>query len=328
MKKILEIPHRVCKSTCFSNGLEDILEWNNKKYIDYLVPVIGGMGEFTYLKNKNMTPQNMVYWGANTKYLMKDLENIIGFKQRIIENRSFKNTFIKIKEFINNNKPIIAGALDMYYLHYYQEIYHKKHIPIHYVLVVGYDDNEEKLFVHDNSCKNIQYITYKDFEMALNVNVPGMSKKNTIRIFELPKNLPSELELAEKGFKFRANKMLYPPIKIFGIPAMRKFAKEIFNWNDKESFEHLIIYATTPPELPKNFKKSDGMRFWKSEVLKVLGEKYNNKQWIEQSKMFEESGKLIIEICKAASKQDRKMISNLITEVANIEEKAYKLFIK
>jgi hypothetical protein len=53
MNKILNLPHRVCKSTCFSNGLEDILEWKGKKYINYLLPVLGGMGEFTYLKFKN-----------------------------------------------------------------------------------------------------------------------------------------------------------------------------------------------------------------------------------------------------------------------------------
>lgn len=46
MNKILNLPHRVCKSTCFSNGLENILEWKGKKYINYLLPVLGGMGEF------------------------------------------------------------------------------------------------------------------------------------------------------------------------------------------------------------------------------------------------------------------------------------------
>jgi hypothetical protein len=41
--------------------------------------------------------------------------------------------------------------------------------------------------------------------------------------------------------------------------------------------------------------------------------------------MFQESGKLIIDICKAAMKQDRKKISNIILRVADIEEEAYKI---
>jgi hypothetical protein len=325
MNKILNLPHRVCKSTCFSNGLEDILEWKGKKYINYLLPVLGGMGEFTYLKFKNANPPHMVYWGANTKYLLKDLEKIIDFKEILSENKTFKNTFTKVKEFIGNNQPVVAGALDMYYLHYYPEIYHKKHIPIHYILVVGYDDDKQEVYVQDCGCKGVQKISYSEFEKALNVNVPAMSKKNTIRTFILPRNLPSELEIAQNGLSFRAEKMLKPSVKLFGIPAMKKLAKEIFDWKDKESFEHFVIYATTPPELPKTFEKSNGMRFWKSQVLKKLGEKYKIDKFLKVSEMFQESGKLIIDICKAAMKQDRKKISNIILRVADIEEEAYKI---
>jgi hypothetical protein len=325
MNKILNIPHRVCKSTCFSNGLEDILEWKGKKYINYLLPVLGGMGEFTYLKFKNANPPHMVYWGANTKYLLKDLEKIIDFKEILSENKTFKNTFTKVKEFIGNNQPVVAGALDMYYLHYYPEIYHKKHIPIHYILVVGYDDDKQEVYAQDCGCEGVQKISYSEFEKAINVNVPAMSKKNTIRTFILSRNLTSELEIAQNGLSFRAEKMLKPSVKLFGIPAMKKFAKEIFDWKDKESFEHLVIYATTPPELPKTFEKSNGMRFWKSQVLKKLGKKYKIDKFLKVSEMFQESGKLIIDICKAAMKQDRKKISNIILRVADIEEEAYKI---
>ena len=325
MSKILNLPHRVCKSTCFSNGLEDILEWKGKKYINYLLPVLGGMGEFTYLKFKNANPPHMIYWGANTKYLLKDLEKIIDFKEIISENKTFKNTFTKVKEFIGNNQPVVAGALDMYYLHYYPEIYHKKHIPIHYILVVGYDDDKQEVYVQDCGFEGVQKISYSEFEKALNANVPAMSKKNTIRAFILPRNLPSELEIAQNGLSFRAEKMLKPSVKLFGIPAMKKLAKEIFDWKDKESFEHLVIYATTPPELPKTFEKSNGMRFWKSQVLKKLGKKYKIDKFLKVSEMFQESGKLIIDICKAAMKQDRKKISNIILRVADIEEEAYKI---
>jgi hypothetical protein len=325
MNKILNLPHRVCKSTCFSNGLEDILEWKGKKYINYLLPVLGGMGEFTYLKFKNANPPHMVYWGANTKYLLKDLEKIIDFKEVLSENKTFKNTFTKVKEFIGNDQPVVAGALDMYYLHYYPKIYHKKHIPIHYILVVGYDDDKQEVYVQDCGCEGVQKISYNEFEKALNVNVPAMSKKNTIRTFVLPRNLPSELEIAQNGLSFRTEKMLKPSVKLFGIPAMKKLAKEIFDWKNKESFEHLVIYATTPPELPKTFEKSDGMRFWKSQVLKKLGKKYKIDKFLKVSEMFQESGKLIIDICKAAMKQDRKKISNIILRVADIEEEAYKI---
>jgi len=71
--------------------------------------------------------------------------------------------------------------------------------------------------------------------------------------------------------------MLHPPVALSGIPAMRKLAKEISTWQNRASFEHLVTYATTPPELPATFEKSDGMRSWKAQVLRQLGENMEMK---------------------------------------------------
>lgn len=323
--KALLLPHRVCESTCYINGLEDILEWKGADYTDYLLSVLGGMGEFAYLKFKIANPPNMVYFGANPKYLLADLEQIVGFKQEIIENRVFKSAFSKLKEFIDNGNPVVAGGLDMYFLHYYKDLFLKHHIPIHYVLVTGYDDEKNEVLVHDCTFEGVQRIPYSEFEKALDINVPGMSKRNTIRIFHIDKRLPSEYEITRKGLEFRAEKMLNPPVNIIGIPAMRKLSKEICSWDDDASFNHLITYATIPPHIPKNFNNSNGMRVWKSRVLQELGAKYNEKCWQKAAAIFEESGGIIREICKAALKRDRSSISNLILKVASLEEEAYKI---
>lgn len=190
-------PHRVCESTCFVNGLDDLLTWKGTDYIDYLLAVVGGMVGFAYLRFKRANLPCMVYWGASPKYLMKDLANIIGFKEWVIEDRSFKFTFRHLKEFINEGQPVMTCALDMYYLPYYVDFCHCQHIPIHYVLVVGYDDTEQVVFVHDCGFTNVQKISYEEFSNALDVKVPGMSKKNTIRAFTLPQEIPSEFKLAK-----------------------------------------------------------------------------------------------------------------------------------
>ena len=69
-----------------------------------------------------------------------------------------------------------------------------------------------------------------------------MSVKNTIRMFKFVGQLPDELELAERGFKHKAEQMLLP-LSLSGISAMHKLSKEIFRWNNKECFNHLIVYA-------------------------------------------------------------------------------------
>jgi len=36
------------------------LEWKDRKYLEYLIPILGGMGEFTYLKFKIADPTQRV----------------------------------------------------------------------------------------------------------------------------------------------------------------------------------------------------------------------------------------------------------------------------
>jgi len=89
-----------------------------------------------------------------------------------------------------------------------------------------------------------------------------MSKKNTYRIFRLPQKLPSELEVAEKGLVHKANRMLSPPVSMFGIPAMRKLAKEMITWSDKSCYNHMVAYAgLTPPLISEDLSHNDGLRF-------------------------------------------------------------------
>ena len=119
----------------------------------------------------------------------------------------------------------MVGALDMYYLNYYPDLYLKEHIPIHYILLVGYDEEKKTVFVHDCSIEGMQEMPYDEFEQSINVNVPGLSKRNTYRVFKTPDLIPDEIEVADKGFDHKARHMLKPPVSMFGIPAMRKLAK-------------------------------------------------------------------------------------------------------
>ena len=325
MKKLHALPHRVCESTCYVNGLEDLVAWKGADYTDFLLSVVGGMAGFTYLRFKRADPPCMVYWGANPKYLMKDLSRIIGFEETVIEGKTFKNTFLELKKFIDNGQPVVAGALDMYYLHYYSNLYKRLHVPIHYVLVVGYDDAKRVVFVHDCSHENVQRIPYDEFEKSLDVDVPGMSKRNTLRAFALPERMPSEFEVAKKGFSYKAERFLNPPVKLFGIPAMRKLADEILAWDNKKCFEHMVTYATTPPLLPETFENSHGMRLWQADVLNVLGNRYRVGVWTEASALFRRSGEKIRQLCEEALKQNRQEASNSLLEIAEIEEQAYRL---
>jgi hypothetical protein len=329
MAKLIEFPHEVHESTCYVNGLFDVLAWQGARYDYFLLPIIGGMASFAYLKFKMAKPPCMVYWGNNPKYLLKDLSDIMGFTQTISEGKSFRNEFPRMKEHLENDEPIMAGALDMYYLHYYPELYRKAHVPIHYVLVVGYDDNKRVVYVHDCSFGGAQEISYVEFERALDVNVPGMSKKNTFRVFQLPEKLPSELEIADKGFTYKARRMLKPPVSMFGIPAMKKLEKEIVSWTDRDCFRHMIAYAgLTPPLIAEDLSHNNGLRFEQARVLGELGQRYKRKEWSESATLFGRSGELIVRLCERALEYDGRGCSAFLKEIADTEEEAYRALLK
>jgi hypothetical protein len=326
MKKILSLPHVKHKSTCYINGLYDILTWKGGKYEYFLLPIIGGMAGFAYLKFKMAKPPLMVYWGNSPKYLLKELSQIIAYEEITIEGRGWKTTSEKIKESIDSGMPVVAGALDMYFLNYYPSLYNKIHIPIHYVLITGYDDENQIFYLLDCSYDQLQEITYMDLMKSMDVNVPGVSKKNTIRIFKLPDNLPEESELAEKGLKYKAERMLHPPVSMTGLPAMRKLAREIKEWTKKECFDHLVAYAgMSPPLIPKNLKECNGLRFRQAELLDKLGIKYKKTCWTEAGKLFKKSGELIIDLCKKALECDGKKCSEVMINIAYLEETAYRM---
>ena len=324
MSKLIEIPHEVHESTCYVSGLFDVLAWKGARYDYFLLPVIGGMASFAYLKFKMAKPPCMVYWGNSPKYLLEDLSRIIGFTQVISEGKAFKNEFPKMKKYVDSDEPVVVGALDMYYLHYYPELYQKEHIPIHYLLVVGYDDETQVVYVHDCSISGVQEIPYAEFARALAVNVPGMSKRNTHRVFRLPQRLPTELEIAEKGFAHKATRMLRPRVGMFGIPAMRKLTKEIVSWTDKDCFRHMVAYAgLTPPLVAADLARNDGLRFEQARVFGELGQKYQRKEWSKASILFRKSGELILKLCERALEYDGRSCSAFLEEIADTEEEAY-----
>lgn len=328
MATILKLPHEVHESTCYVNGLYDALTWKGARYDYFLLPIIGGMASFAYLKFKIAHPPCMVYWGNNSKYLLQELEDIIGFNQMVSEGKSFKNEFPKMKQYLDDNQPLMVGALDMYYLHYYPNLYMKEHVPIHYVLLVGYDDEKQVVFIHDCSYAGIQELPYSEFEKSLNVSVPGMSKKNTYRVFSMPDRFMSELELAEKGFVHKSKRMLKPPISLVGIPAMRKLAREIIEWKDEACYKHMVAYAgLTPPLIEADLSHNDGMRFEMARVLEEFGKRYSRKQWTDASTLFKKSGKLIIALCTEAVRFNSEACSRTLSEIASVEESAYGLLL-
>ncbi len=237
-KKIIEIPHTVCPFTCTVNGLGDVYRWKTGQMIhDEFLMSTSGMASFFYLKLKKAKPPFMVFWSQGIKKQYKNLEHIFGFKINIKEGRSFNFALNKVKQEIEKGNPVVIGPLDMFYLEYRNEFFQKIHAFPHFVLAVGYDDTESKLFLYDCDLSGMQILSYNNLKLAWGKDEPGYMKRNAVITFSLSeKHLPLH-KVIKKGLLLKANEMLNPPIRNLGIPGIRKLAKEFLGWEKQLSKE-------------------------------------------------------------------------------------------
>lgn len=348
MKK-LDIPHKVCDYACMWNGIDDLYEWKTGvRPPDYLFFGISGFANFVYIKHSRADVKRMVFMNNGlTKKMYDFIKDIINFDYKLMEKNTFKYTLDTAKKEIDKGCPVILGALDMYYLRYYKNIYRKKHIPIHYVLMVGYDDEKEIVYVLDTGRDNEQIIPYSDLEKAMNINVPGFSKKNTLFKINFGESINLVEDIVYNGLKKKADFNLNPPVSFMGISGIRKFIKEFPDWKNElveedyiNAIKHLLEYIGFPPSLPfrlnsngneENSCRRAAARDRLANLLKYCSNEYNELAWKKAAEIFDDSGKEITKVSNILTEflldknNNLNKITDIFVRIANKEEKAYKI---
>jgi hypothetical protein len=142
----------------------------------------------------------------------------------------------------------------MFHLPFYPGLYHQRHIPIHYELLVGYDDDQA--YVLDTGHQEVQAIPVEELALAWDVNAPGLGKRNRMAVFVLPDELPPTEPLVRRSIADQCQTMLQPPVSMLGIPAMEKVAREMAGWAEELGQEaadpclrQVREYLNSPPDL-------------------------------------------------------------------------------
>jgi hypothetical protein len=327
------------------NGLEDLYEQETGVRLpDWLLLHLSGLLGFVYIKNKNAPTPRMVFWGSQVaKYQYEALADVVGFTWQMVENRSFSYTLKQAKESIDQSTPALLGALDMYHLPYYEKFYHNFHIPIHHVLMVGYDDAQEAVLVLDCDRADVQTVPYADLEPAWDVTIPGMGKRNTFYTFKFNGQVAGVEAIARRGLQKRANEMLEPPASLFGIKGMRKLARELPSWPEELdakrldiSLRHLAEFTGFPPIPPNRLTgygapdNHAGGRDVFAGLLRQLAADYGMPTWAESAAVFERSGQALAALTDTVvdyilRKCDAlEPASELVTKIADMEEQGFR----
>lgn len=345
-KRIINIRHHMCDGTCMWNGIEDVyVSKRGEEVPEAFFLALSSYGENVYLRfHDPARPIMLSVCDGRTRYTYNKIKNEIGLQYKISEGRTLEYAFRSIKKEIDNGNPVILGPLDMYHLPYLK-MYHEQHIPMHYVLMIGYDDDKECIYLYDCGRKEMQSLPYAELERAWLIEKNAVGDKNGFIRFSLPEELPSVYELANTCLKRKAADQLKKKPSFIGINALRKIAAEFSSYKEempaeiyKNALTGLIEYFGMVPKIPDQLM---GLHTETEEIcykgncdrlgrmLMTLGDQYNRKDWTNAGDLFLRSGDIFEEITDniiqflCSNSNTLEEIPKKFMQIAELEEKAY-----
>jgi len=313
-EKIITLKHHLDDYECMWNGIEDLyIQRTGQALPPSFFFVLSGFGSFCYMKTQKAELKRMIALGdGRTKQMYEFLAPIAEFEYKHYEYKTFEQAIKKAKAEIDAGYPPVLGALDMYYLTYYPKLYHGDHIPFHYVLMVGYDDDAQCIYLLDCGREEMQTLPYDELRHAWNCSYSGLSKPNTVCTVRMNAT-KNKYQIAKEALAKKSDMFLKPPVGFVGKKGFQKFINELPKLKSeltKEDYDKLLanmvtFFGTVPtvPNALRGIKEPDEVNFSggfdkMSRVLNDVGREYENEAWLAASSRFEEGAVIIAEITK------------------------------
>ena len=345
-KNLIELEHHFDDYECMWNGIEDLYINQTKEQLPpSFFFVLAGFGSFCYMKTDKAEFKRMVAFGdGRTKKMYEFLAPIVGFEYKHYEHKTFEKALARAKSKIDQGYPCVIGALDMYYLPYFDKLYHEEHIPFHYVMMIGYDDEERCVIINDCGRKEKQKLSYEELRLAWNCGYPGLSNPNTVCVVRM-NSKKNRYQIAKEAFANRAEAFLHPPVGFVGYRGLEKFIKDLPNWKkelSKEDYDkqlaHMVEFYGTVPGVPnalRGIDEPDALPFHggfdkTAHVLAMLGEEYQDQAMKEAAAILIQGADVISEIKDVIvdyliGNEDRtEEFPRLYTEVVNIMKAGFE----
>lgn len=312
MKQILTIQHRVDDYVCMWNGIEDLYIRDTQETLPpKFFFSLASFGSFCYMKTNSSELKRMVALGDGcTKKMYEFLAPIAGFSFKHYEYPTYEKALSKAKTEINNGFPCVLGALDMYHLPYYPNLYHGHHVPFHYVMMIGYDDEAQCIYINDCGRQETQALSYEELSLAWDCSYPGLSKANTVCSIRMHSHR-NKYDIAKEALLKKCELFLNPPVGFIGCRGFKKFITDLPNWKielskadyDKILFNMVQFFGTVPtiPNALQGIVKEDEIKFGGgfdkiAVVLAALGTEYEDMHMQKASTIFAEGAIIISEI--------------------------------
>ncbi len=321
-----KIPHRPAMGMCPVNGIRDLVQWRSgRDWSNAFVWGLGLGGGFAYIRVNVANPPRQIFTGNATPRQHRYLADLLCAPFFELENRAFQSAWAKACEAVDQGRLPILGPLDMYYLPYYEGIYHQRHIPIHFFLLAGYD--LENAWVYDTALDAVQEIPLTELRLAWNMQVPGLGKRNRLALLDIPADLPRDEDLIRHAVADQAQFMLRPPVNMLGLPAMRKVAREIAGWPGElgetaaeKCLHQAREYLNSPPD-----EHGNNLTAGRDRYIAFLQEAMTLAplNFLAAIDYLRQSMEVVPELAAAMERRDLSRAATCFTAMADAETSAY-----
>lgn len=294
------------------SGIEDVYATKTKQVVpEAFLLCLSSFGETAFVKFGNKKPPfRFSVADGRTRKTYDQIKDILGLSYEISEGRTLPYALKSIYKEVDSGMPVILGPLDMFYLPYLK-MYQKFHVPIHYVLMVGYDEEKECVLIYDCDRTDLIELPVEELVKAWQIEKNSVGDKNGFIRFRLEDQLLDKYELADICFKNKAARQLNNITSFTGVNAFERIAREFPTWEEEYS-EADYKYALTSlaecfgtvPKIPNRLmgiQEKEDIVFQAnynrlSAVLIQLGKEYNRKDWLKAGELFLQCGYKIEEI--------------------------------
>lgn len=293
-------------------------------------PMLFGIGEglsFIYWDSKQM---EFPFLGGRckpdvlTENIVKNLNLSIEVSQTTSKSKAWENVKSKI-----DNGILVGLKLDSYFLEYFTQ---KIHFAGHYVTIYGYDDKFAYLIDTYQQGPNVK-TSLLSLSDARSEKGP-MSSNNRSFTITRGNETPNLKDVIISAIYNNANEYLNPPIQNISFKGIRKTAKVIGSWFERPGVTpELITQAGTLMEkagtggaLFRNMYRDFLYECDKLYPDLNLNEPY--KKFCTIAEMWTEVSKLICKAGENSSELHLKEASQILLEIASLEEEAMKMLFK
>ena len=329
MENRIELQHHVHDYECMWNGIEDLYSRDTHETLPpSFFFSLASFGSFCYQNTPKAELKRMIAFGdGRTKQMYRFLAPIVGFDYRHYAYPTFEQALKKAKTEVGHGYPAVLGALDMYDLPYYKKLYHRAHIPFHYVLMTGYNDAAGYCCLLDCGRNEVQRLPYNELRRAWGCSYPGLSQPNTVCTVRMHAT-KGKYQIAQEALAQKAALFLHPPVSFIGTKGLEKLIRDLPNLKKEltekqytQLFTNLVTFFGTVPTVPNALLGSsapDEVAFCGgfdkiSRVLYDLGSEYSAKQLLCAAGQFEKGAAAMTAVTES-------IVKSLITGKDNTAE--------